>query len=135
MRITADTNILVRVVVSDDIAQARIALRILTVSDAVVIPLHCLCEFAWVLDRTYKLPRESIALSIRAITQRANVTTDPRAVDAGLGVLESGGDFADGIIAAAGVSMGGEIFVSFDRRAVDRVGAVGFPARDARDFE
>lgn len=134
MKIIADTNILVRVVVADDISQAQIALRILAVADAVVIPLHCLCEFAWVLDRTYRLPRESVALSIRAIVQRANVTTDFRAVDAGLNVLEAGGDFADGVIAAVGISMGGETFVSFDGRAVDRVIAIGIQARNALDF-
>lgn len=135
MRIIADTNVLVRVIVGDDVSQAQVALRILAMADTVVVPLHCLCEFAWVLDRTYRLPRESVALSIRAIVQRANVTTDPRAVDAGLSVLEAGGDFADGVIAQVGVSMGGETFVSFDRRAVDRIRGIGFPAQDARDVE
>lgn len=38
------------------------------------------------------------------------------AVEAGLAVLEAGGDFADGIIAYEGNWLGGETFVSFDKR-------------------
>jgi predicted nucleic-acid-binding protein len=33
-------------------------------------------------------------------------------------MLRAGGDFADGVIADAGQSLGGDIFVSFDRQAV-----------------
>ena len=134
MRITADTNILVRVIVRDDIPQAQKALRILAAADAVFIPLPCLCEFVWVLDKTYGLSRESTGSAIRGIVERANVATDVGAVDAGLRVLGSGGDFADGVMAAAGTAMGAEAFVSFDREAVARVAAIGLNARNAREF-
>jgi transposase len=40
------------------------------------------------------------------------------AVEAGLSVLEAGGDFADGVIAYEGSWLGGETFVSFDKKAV-----------------
>ncbi len=40
------------------------------------------------------------------------------AVEAGLALLEAGGDFADGLIAHEGQWLGGEMFVSFDRQAV-----------------
>jgi hypothetical protein len=40
------------------------------------------------------------------------------ACDAGLAILEAGGDFADGVIAFDGRRLGGAVFVSFDRRAV-----------------
>ncbi|EGG79200.1 transposase subfamily [Gluconacetobacter sp. SXCC-1] len=40
------------------------------------------------------------------------------AVEAGLALLEAGGDFADGVIAHEGVWLGGETFVSFDKKAV-----------------
>jgi predicted nucleic-acid-binding protein len=33
-------------------------------------------------------------------------------------MLEAGGDFADGVIAYDGLRLGGETFVSFDRKAV-----------------
>jgi len=128
VKITADTNILVRVIVRDDVSQAQTALRVLAEAKAVLLPLPCLCEFAWVLERTYSLSRPEIASAVRAIIQRANVETDVDAVGAGLRVLDSGGDFADGAIAAAGAAMGGEIFVSFDRKAVSRLGEVGMSA-------
>ncbi|MGO3123578.1 MAG: hypothetical protein ACTIKR_06105 [Advenella sp.] len=40
------------------------------------------------------------------------------AVEAGLLMLEAGGDFADGVIAYEGNWLGGETFVSFDKLAV-----------------
>ncbi|WP_420240055.1 hypothetical protein ACOBR2_04230 [Telmatobacter bradus] len=39
-------------------------------------------------------------------------------IQAGLRVLAAGGDFADGAIAYEGAWMGGETFVSFDRKTV-----------------
>ncbi|SMH39849.1 type II toxin-antitoxin system VapC family toxin [Mesorhizobium australicum] len=128
MRITADTNILVRVIVLDDLAQARTALDILTRAETVFLPLPCLCEFAWVLERTYGLSRQDIAASLRQIIQRGNVETDAQAVDAGLRVLDGGGDFADGVIASVGAQSGADKFVSFDRKAVARVKAIGMSA-------
>jgi predicted nucleic-acid-binding protein len=51
------------------------------------------------------------------------------AVEAGLLVLEAGGDFADGIIAYEGTWLGGEVFASFDRRAVALLTQQGQPTR------
>lgn len=128
MRITADTNILVRVIFLDDVAQARTALYILAKADTVFLPLPCLCEFAWVLERTYGLSRQHIAASLRQIIQRANVETDAQAIGVGLRVLEAGGDFADGVIASIGAQSGADNFVSFDRKAVARIKAAGLSA-------
>ena len=128
MKITADTNILVRVIVRDDDRQARTALQTLEKADAVYLPLPCLCEFVWVLERTYRLPKEQIAASLRQITHRANVQIDTQAVGAGLRLLDAGGDFADGAIASAGAQVGADSFVSFDRKAVGRLNAIGIAA-------
>lgn len=128
MRLTADTNLLARIIVRDDIAQAETALNLLEAADAVFIPLPCLCEFVWVLGSTYGLPHDGIAQSIRRIIDRANVFVDGTAVAAGLRLLDAGGDFADGAIAAAGAAMGADIFVSFDRKAVARIEAIGMRA-------
>lgn len=40
------------------------------------------------------------------------------AVDAGLAMLRSSGDFADGVIAYEGLALGGEVFATFDKKAV-----------------
>jgi hypothetical protein len=55
------------------------------------------------------------------------------AVEAGLSVLEAGGDFADGVIAyeggGLGGGLGGETFVSVDKQAVELVAQHGRAAR------
>jgi len=47
-----------------------------------------------------------------------NVAVSRPAVEAGLNLLEAGGDSADGIIAYDGRWLGGDTFVSFSKRAV-----------------
>jgi predicted nucleic-acid-binding protein len=51
------------------------------------------------------------------------------AAEAGLAVLDAGGDFADGVIAYEGNWLGAETFVSFDKKAVKLMDAQGKPAR------
>ncbi len=51
------------------------------------------------------------------------------AVEAGLAMLEAGGDFADGIISYEGHWLGGETFVSFDKLAIDLLTQNGLSAR------
>jgi predicted nucleic-acid-binding protein len=50
-------------------------------------------------------------------------------VDAGLAMLDAGGDFADGVIAYEGRWLGAEMFVSFDKKAVEALRAQGEQAR------
>lgn len=60
-----------------------------------------------------------IAAAIRALLDTANLVVNRPAAEAGLAMLEAGGDFADGVIAHKGQWLGGsETFVSFDRQAV-----------------
>lgn len=47
----------------------------------------------------------------------------------GLTILEAGGDFADGVIAYEGNWLGGETFVSFDKKAVALLAAQGLSAQ------
>lgn len=65
-----------------------------------------------------KLPKEDVAVAIRALLDAGNVVMNRPAVEAGLALLEAGGDFADGIMAHEGKWLGGETFVSFDKKAV-----------------
>ena len=132
VRVTVDTNILVRAAVRDDAAQTAIADRILGEAELVAVPLPCLCEFVWVLRRGYRVPPDRIAGAIRLLVNASNVATSVRAVEAGLRVLDAGGDFADGVIASEGQRLGGDTFVSFDREAVELTSAHGLPALLAR---
>lgn len=129
MKIAVDTNVLVRAVVRDDPRQARVAARILAEAELIAVALPCLCEFVWVLRRVYGLQAIEVASAIRALLAVANVEVNRPAVEAGLSLLEAGGDFADGIIAFEGSWLGGETFVSFDREAVALLTAQGQSAR------
>lgn len=57
-------------------------------------------------------------MAIRLFMNTRNVVLNRPAVEAGLAVLDAGGDFADGVIAFGGQWLGGETFVSFDKKAV-----------------
>ncbi len=129
MKLAADINVLLRVAVDDDPHQQRVAVEALEKAELVAVSLQTLCEFAWVLERSYGVARADIAAAIRAVLGMRNIAVNRPAAEAGLRVLEAGGDFADGIIAYDGRWLGGEIFVSFDRRAVKLLAAQGLAAR------
>ena len=105
-------------VVGDDAKQRRAAIRAMEQAETVVVSQHALCELVWVLDRRYGVSRADIAATIRQLRDTKNVALDRPAVDAGLAILDAGGDFADGVIAYEGAWQGGEAFVSFDKKAV-----------------
>ncbi|MBL8470782.1 MAG: type II toxin-antitoxin system VapC family toxin [Rhodocyclaceae bacterium] len=129
MKITVDTNVLVRGVVRDDEAQTRGADKVLKDASLIAVPLPCLCEFVWVLRKVYGFEKSDIAAAIRVLVGTEKVATNRPAVDAGLAVLDAGGDFADGVIAHDGTMLGGEAFVSFDKKAVSRLTGLGRVAR------
>lgn len=129
MKIAVDTNVLVRAAVSDDTEQSDAATRLMNRAEVVAIAVPCLCEFVWVLRSVYRFRPSAIAKTIRILLAAENVETNRPAVDAGLAVLDAGGDFADGVIAYEGQWLGAETFVSFDRTAVEMLTARGVPAR------
>jgi len=129
VKITADTNILLRVLVRDDAAQARAASRILREAELIALPLACLCELVWVLRRVYGFQRDDILLALQTVLEVENVAVNRAAADAGVANLRNGGDFADGVIAWDGAWLGGESFVSFDRKAVGVLKKQGIAAR------
>jgi predicted nucleic-acid-binding protein len=125
LRITIDTNVLVRATVLDDPEQGKLAAALLREAESLAIPLPMLCEFVWVTTRAYHRAPSEVGETIRSLVASPNVQIDRPAVEAGLAMLDAGGDFADGVIAFAGRRTGGSVFASFDRRAVELVGAAG----------
>ena len=125
MNITVDTNVLVRAVVRDDDRQARTASKLLKDADLIAVSLPCLCEFVWVLRRVYGFGQRDVSAALEALLNANNVAVNRPAVDAGLSVLNEGGDFADGLIAYEGNWLGSETFVSFDKKAVSLIAKRG----------
>ncbi|WP_064709471.1 type II toxin-antitoxin system VapC family toxin [Rhizobium bangladeshense] len=129
MKVSVDTNILARAVLQDDAEQGEAAAKLLRQASLVAVSLPSLCELVWILRRGAKLSKEDVAQTIQDLLNAGNVAMNRPAVEAGLAVLEAGGDFADGVIAHEGAWLGGESFVSFDRQAVELVTRQGQPAR------
>ena len=129
MRVSVDTHVLVRAAVGDDPAQAHKAIQVLTEAELIAVAMPCLCELVWVLLRVYGLQASDAAAAIRALLAAANVEVNRPAAEAGLAVLDAGGDFADGVIAYEGYWLGAETFVSFDKKAVALLAAQGQSTR------
>jgi predicted nucleic-acid-binding protein len=129
MRITPDTNVLVRAAVQDDPKQAQRAAKVLENADLVAVPVPVLCEFVWVLRQGYKKSVADISDAICRLMKSANVVMNRPAIEAGLCVLDAGGDFADGVIAYEGDWLGANEFLSFDAKAVSLLQAQGRHAR------
>jgi len=129
VKISVDTNILARAVLQDDLGQGKAASKLLREASLIAVSLPCLCELVWILRRGAKLTKEEIAVTIRDLLDAGNVVMNRPAVEAGLAILEAGGDFADGIMAYEGNWLGGETFVSFDKQAVELLTQQGEAAR------
>ena len=129
MKITADTNVLLRAAIQDDPDQARQAAKLLQQAELVAVPVPVFCEFVWVLRRGYKVSTPEISDAVRRLIKSANVVVNRPAIEAGLSVLDAGGDFADGVIAYEGDWLGAEEFVSFDSKAVSILRSQGGRAR------
>jgi predicted nucleic-acid-binding protein len=129
VKVTLDTNVLVRLATQDDPAQAALALRVLQKASLIAVPTPALCEMVWVLLRGYRYTPTQVAHALRTLLQVRQVVCHTPTVLAGLAQLDRGGDFADGVIAAEGELLGGTEFVSFDRQAIQLLKAQKRKAR------
>jgi predicted nucleic-acid-binding protein len=133
MRAIVDTNVLLRFLCKSaaDQAQNEAAARVFNDADEIIIPTHVLCELVWVLSSLYKLSREKIQSVVQMLLNSdAKLTVYEDEVEAGLKMLQAGGDFADGVNAYTGKTMtrGDTVFVSFDKKAVRLLGEQGVKA-------
>jgi predicted nucleic-acid-binding protein len=129
MKITADTNVLVRAITGDDARQSKIAQAELAKADVIALALPALCELVWVLSQGYKIPSAEVAEAIRRLMNGVNVRVNRPAAEAGLALFDAGGDFADGVIAHEGRWLGADSFISFDKKAVKLMEAHGASVR------
>jgi predicted nucleic-acid-binding protein len=107
MKVTLDTNVLVRLATQDDPAQAALALKVLQKAELIAVPTPALCELVWVLLRGYRYTPAQVAHALRALMQVSQVVchTTPRRCLLDWRCFE--GDL-----------LGGSEFVSFDQQAV-----------------
>ncbi|MGE3370409.1 MAG: type II toxin-antitoxin system VapC family toxin [Rhizobiaceae bacterium] len=126
MNITADTNLILRMLLNDDPRQSPAAVRAISDATTVAVTLPTLCEIAWVMRSRFRLSRSDVARFMKTVVATDKIVLDRPAVEAGLALLEAGGDFADGVIAHEGRRLGGDTFVTFDRDAGARVERAGY---------
>jgi predicted nucleic-acid-binding protein len=98
-------------------------------AEVLAVALPRLCEFVRVLRTIYRLEVGDIVAAVRVLAAADNVRLNRRSVEAGLAMLEAQCDFADGVIACEGRWLGGDDFVSFDKKAVTLLTAKGRAAR------
>ncbi len=89
------------------------------------MPMRVCLGLRWV----YNFGQQDIFAALEALLNASNVAVNRPAADAGLAVLNEGGDFADGLIAYEGNWLGGETFVSFDKKAVSLIAKQGQQAK------
>jgi predicted nucleic-acid-binding protein len=111
--IAVDTNVVVRLLVNDDVEQARRA-RELFQHEKVWIGATVLLETAWVLDASYGLGAADVAAALNGLLGLPNVSVeDGEAVARALAAVAKGVDFADALhLVRAPAEV--EAFVTFD---------------------
>lgn len=120
--IGADTNILVRLLVSDDLEQQRAVVRrlerIQQDGEFVVVSSVVLAELSWVLSSAYRYDRAAIATAIRALSETPPfLVLDRAAVVQALGWFRDGlADFADYLILSLAITQGGSSLLTFDKK-------------------
>ncbi|MDR2239746.1 MAG: type II toxin-antitoxin system VapC family toxin [Zoogloeaceae bacterium] len=132
-----DTSVLIRLVLDDDSHQSAVAFELVESATSIIVPTPVFCEFAWVLQTvknkagTKKFTKKMIAQSIREFIEFDYVAIADDEVEAGLKMLEAGGDFADGVIEYTGrtlVRNTTTTFFSFDKGAVNKLAKNGLSA-------
>lgn len=119
--IALDTNLLVRLLIQDDVPQARAVERLLVSARRDRTPLFIadvvLCELVWVLARRAKQSRAGIADALeRLLDAESVVVADPGIARRALAAYREGtGDFADYLIREQSMAAGASEFVTFDR--------------------
>ena len=119
--IALDANVLVRLVLHDDEAQARAAERLFIRARRERTPLFVadvvLCELVWVLKRRAGLSRADIAATLdRLLRTELIVLSDAAIAENALAAYRAGkGDFADYLIREQSMAAGAREVVTFDR--------------------
>jgi len=116
-----DTNVVVRLLLRDDAAQAKKAEHAFlrhARGDGVFLPLVVLVETAWVLAYTYELDRKAIHDHLLSLSRTRGVIVDETELvqDALDAYAKGGADFADYVILATTRRAGCRALLTFDRR-------------------
>lgn len=119
--IALDTNVLVRLILQDDGAQARAAERLLVRARREDTPLYIgdvvLCELVWVLTRRARITRAEIAAALdQLLRTELMVFSNTAVIERSVAAYRGGrGDFADYLIRENARAADATEIVTFDR--------------------
>jgi len=120
--LAADTNVVARLLVSDDVPQQRAVhkrlAKALSSGESVVLSEVVLAELTWVLDSAYGYDRKQIAAAVRKVVDTPPFLVPRRAAALrAITSYESGGaDFAAYLILESSLADGATTLLTFDRR-------------------
>lgn len=118
-----DTNVVIRLLVGDDVAQARAAEQLAS-SEPCSVAMSVLMECEWVLRSSYALTAVDIDAALRAFLALENISAaDPLLAQRVLDAYTKGLDFAAALHAAQCPE--GERFLTFDKKLVERAAKAG----------
>ena len=123
--IAVDTNLLVRIMIVDDVDQARRARSVfdeaVRTADEVVVAPIVFAELVWVLRKTYKLGRAVVVEQLEKLAAAPFLRIPDRDVvlTAITDYRQGGADFADYLIAAYAEREGASPLYSFDADALE----------------
>jgi predicted nucleic-acid-binding protein len=124
-----DTNILIRFITRDDLAQSRRADEIfagLTEEEPAFISVVVMAELAWALERTYDYSNVEIASAIERMLQIEvlQIEREQEVLTAMVSLKRGRGAFADALIGEFGSRAGCIRTLTFDRKAARLPGFV-----------
>jgi predicted nucleic-acid-binding protein len=117
-----DTNVLVRYLTRDDVAQERVAMRFLGAArergEPTLVNVIVLCELVWVLRAVYEYSKPDVAAAVeRILSTEQLLVEDADLAWLALGDYRAGaGDFADDLIGRRNLHLGCEATATFDGR-------------------
>ena len=116
-----DSNVLVRYLAQDEVAQAARASRLiereLTARTPGFISLIVLVETCWVLKRVYGITPAEIAETVRDLLDTRQLVIENRSAVTRALARAKGDDIADGMITEIALQAGCARIVTFDRKA------------------
>ena len=131
--IALDTNVIVRLIVKDDAAQAKRVRQVLELAEEqdeqALVSDIVLCELEWVLKSAYRVPRARILAALTELAADARLRfEDAHRVRAALDLYQRGdADLSDYLLGLANESAGARTTYTFDRalRGDERFTVIG----------
>ena len=124
-----DTNILVRYIVQDDMAQLGAAKRLISrcvaEGSALFVPVTVVLELEWVLRSSFEFGKDDVLRTLSSLFSAAELTFESeRALEVALQLFREGSaDFADCLHVALATQAGEQPLWTFDKGAAKVIGA------------